>query len=384
MPSQAYSSPWMNEELALFRRSVRQFLQERFVPNDERWRTNHLIDRGAWNEAGHAGLVSADIPEEWGGGGGTFAHTAVVLEELARAGISSFGSGVQDIVSHYVLAYGNDAQRAAWLPKLASGEFVGAIAMTEPVAGSDLQSIRTTARREGDEYVIDGSKTFITNGYHADLVCLAAKTDTNARGARAISLVMVETRDLPGFRVGRTLEKLGQHGQDTCELFFDGMRVPAANLLGGDEGRGFAQMMEQLPYERMLIAVSGIAVIEHALDLTVAYAKERKLFGGRLIDLQHARFTLAECRTEACLGRVFVDDCIRRLMDGSLDTATAAMAKYWITDKQCEIADRCLQLHGGYGYMVEYPIARIWADSRVQRIYAGANEVMKELVARSL
>ena len=256
--------------------------------------------------------------------------------------------------------------------------------MTEPVAGSDLQNIRTTARREGDHYVIDGSKTFITNGYHADLVCLACKTDAAARGARAISLVMVETKDLPGYRVGRVLEKIGQHGQDTCELFFDGARVPVANLLGTEEGRGFAQMMEQLPYERMLIAVSGIAAIELSLEITVAYAKERKLFGGRLIDLQHARFTLAECRTEAHLGRVFVDDCIRRLMEGTLDTATAAMAKYWLTDKQCEIADKCLQLHGGYGYMLEYPIARIWADSRVQRIYAGANEVMKELVARAL
>jgi acyl-CoA dehydrogenase len=374
----------MNEELQLFRKSVRQFLSEHFVPNDDRWRANHLIDRDAWHKAGHAGLMSADVPEDWGGGGGTFAHTAVVLEELARAGITSFGVSVQDIVSHYVLAYGSDAQRRAYLPRLACGDFVGAIAMTEPVAGSDLQNIRTTARRDGDHFVLDGSKTFITNGYHADLICLAAKTDPAARGSRAISLILVETRDLPGFRVGRVLEKIGQHGQDTCELFFDGARVPIANLLGPEEGRGFAQMMEQLPYERMLIAVSGIAAIEYALDLTVAYAKERKLFGGRLIDLQHARFTLAECQTEAHLGRVFVDDCIRRLMEGTLDTATAAMAKYWLTDKQCEIADKCLQLHGGYGYMTEYPIARIWADSRVQRIYAGANEVMKELVARSL
>jgi acyl-CoA dehydrogenase len=384
MPPLSYTSPWINEEIVLFRKSVRQFLNEQFVPNDDRWRANHLIDRDAWRKAGHAGLISADVPEEWGGGGGTFAHTAVVLEELARAGITSFGVSVQDIVSHYVLAYGSEAQKRAWLPKLASGEFVGSIAMTEPVAGSDLQAIRTTARRDGDHYVIDGSKTFITNGYHADLVCLACKTDPAARGARAISLVMVETKDLPGYRVGRVLEKIGQHGQDTCELFFDGARVPVANLLGQEEGRGFAQMMEQLPYERMLIAVSGIAAIEYALDITVAYAKERKLFGGRLIDLQHARFTLAECRTEAHIGRVFVDDCIRRLMEGTLDTATASMAKYWLTDKQCEVADKCLQLHGGYGYMVEYPIARIWADSRVQRIYAGANEVMKELVARAL
>ena len=380
----SYASPWMNEELALFRKSVRQFLDEEFLPHDARWRRDHLIDRDAWRKAGHAGLLSADVPEEWGGGGGTFAHTAVVLEEVARAGITSFGISVQDIVSHYVIAYGSEAQRRAWLPRLASGDMVGAIAMTEPVAGSDLQGIRTIARRDGDHYVVDGSKTFITNGHHADLVCVAAKTDPNARGSRAISLLMIETRDLKGYRVGRRLEKIGQPGQDTCELFFDGVRVPAANLLGREEGRGFAQMMEQLPYERLVVAVSAVASMELALDITVAYAKDRRLFGGRLIDLQHARFTLAECKTEAHLARVFIDDCIRRLMDGTLDTATAAMAKYWLTDKQFEIADRCLQLHGGYGYMLEYPIARIWADSRVQRIYAGANEVMKELVARAL
>ena len=235
MPS-PYASPWMNEELALFRKSVRQFLDEEFVPHDERWRRDHLIDRDAWRKAGHAGLLSADVPEEWGGGGGTFAHTAVVLEEVARAGITSFGISVQDIVSHYVLAYGSEAQRRAWLPRLASGDMVGAIAMTEPVAGSDLQGIRTIARRDGDHYVLDGSKTFITNGHHADLVCVAAKTDPNARGSRAISLLMVETRDLKGYRVGRRLEKIGQPGQDTCELFFDAMRVPAANLLGREEG----------------------------------------------------------------------------------------------------------------------------------------------------
>jgi acyl-CoA dehydrogenase len=379
-----YTSWWTNPEIELFRKSVRQFLAEEFVPHDERWRAQHHVDRGAWTKAGHAGLLSADVPDTWGGGGGTFAHTAVVLEELARAGISSFGVSVQDIVSHYVLAYGSGEQRRAWLPKLAAGDMVGSIGMTEPAAGSDLQGIRTTARRDGDSYVVDGSKTFITNGYHADLVCLAVKTDPAARGSRAISLLMVETKDLPGYRVGRTLEKIGQHGQDTCELFFDGVRVPAANLLGVAEGQGFIQMMEQLPYERMLIAVSAIATMEVALEITTRYAKDRKLFGGRLIDLQHARFTLAECRSETHIGRVFVDDCMRRLMDGRLDTATAAMAKYWLTDKQCEIADRCLQLHGGYGYMTEYPIARLWADSRVQRIYAGANEVMKELVARAL
>ena len=379
-----YVSPWMNDELAFFRRSVRQFLQEEFVPHDARWRAQHHIDRDAWRRAGHAGLLLSDVPEAWGGGGATLAHTAVVLEEVGRAGISSFGSAVQEIVAHYVLAYGAEAQKRAWLPGMAAGDLVGAIAMTEPGAGSDLQSITTTARRDGDEYVISGAKTFITNGYHADLVCVAVKTGSVQRGATSMSIVMVETKDLSGYRVGRTLEKIGQHGQDTCELFFDEVRVPAANLLGAVEGRGFAQMMEQLPFERLLVAVSAVAAMELALELTVAHAKARRLFGGALIDLQHARFTLAECATEAHIARVFLDSCLARLMAGTLDTATASMAKWWLTDTQCAIADACLQLHGGYGYMAEYPIARIWADSRVQRIYAGANEVMKELVARSL
>jgi acyl-CoA dehydrogenase len=379
-----YVSPWMNDDLAIFRTSARQFLRAEFLPHEDRWRAQHHVDREAWLAAGSAGFLLADVPDADGGGGGTTAYTAVFLEELGYAGITSFGCAVQDIVAHYVLAYGTEAQRRRWLPRMASGELVGAIAMTEPGAGSDLQGIKTTARRDGDTYVIDGSKTFITNGWHAGLVCLAAKTDPSQRGARGISLIMVETRDLPGYRVGRTLEKIGQHGQDTCELFFDGVRVPAANLLGPAEGQGFAQMMEQLPYERLLVAISAVAAMELAVDITTKYAKERKLFGGTLMDLQHTRFVLAECRTEAHIGRVFLDSCIERLMAGALDTATASMAKWWLTDKQCQIADACLQLHGGYGYMAEYPIARIWADSRVQRIYAGANEIMKELVARAL
>jgi acyl-CoA dehydrogenase len=379
-----YVSPWMNDDLAIFRTSARQFLRAEFLPHEDRWRAQHRVDREAWLAAGSAGFLLADVPEADGGGGGTTAYTAVFLEELGYAGITSFGCAVQDIVAHYVLSYGTEAQRRRWLPRMASGELVGAIAMTEPGAGSDLQGIKTTARRDGDTYVIDGSKTFITNGWHAGLVCLAAKTDPSQRGARGISLIMVETRDLPGYRVGRTLEKIGQHGQDTCELFFDGVRVPAANLLGPAEGQGFAQMMEQLPYERLLVAISAVAAMELAVDITTKYAKERKLFGGTLMDLQHTRFVLAECRTEAHIGRVFLDSCIERLMAGALDTATASMAKWWLTDKQCQIADACLQLHGGYGYMAEYPIARIWADSRVQRIYAGANEIMKELVARAL
>jgi acyl-CoA dehydrogenase len=256
--------------------------------------------------------------------------------------------------------------------------------MTEPAAGSDVQGIRTTAIRRGECYVVNGSKTFITNGYHADLVCVAAKTDPAKPGARGTSLILVDTRDLAGYRVGRTLEKLGRHGQDTCELFFDDVRVPAASLLGPEEGRGFAQMMEQLPYERTCVAVGAVAAAERALAITIEYAKARKLFGGTLMDLQNTRFTLAECATEVHIARVFVDSCIERLNAGTLDTATAAMAKWWLTDREFAVADRCLQLFGGYGYMPEYEIARIWADARVQRIYAGANEVMKELVARAL
>lgn len=379
-----YRSPWMTEELDVFRKSVRQFLQQEFVPHDERWRAQHHVDRDAWRKAGEMGLLLTDVAEDLGGGGGTFAYECVVDEELIRAGITSFGHVIQSIVAHYLVAYGSDGQKRAWLPAMASGEVVAALAMTEPGAGSDVQGIRTTAIRHGDHYVINGSKTFITNGYHADLVCLAAKTDPRVRGSKGTSLLMVDTRGLAGYRVGRTLEKLGQHGQDTCELFFDEVKVPVTSLLGPEEGRGFAQMMDQLPYERTFIAVSAVASMERAVEITAAHARERKLFGGTLMQLQHPRFTLAECQTETRIGRVFLDHCIERVIDGTLDSATASMAKWWCTDKQFEVADRCLQLFGGYGYTTEYEIARIWADSRVQRIYGGANEVMKELVARSL
>ena len=379
-----YRSPWMDDDLDVYRRSVRQFVRNEFLPNDAKWRTQHHVDRDAWTRAGATGLLLADIPDTWGGGGGTFAHECVFAEELWGAGISSFGVAIQSIVAHYILAYGSDEQKRAWLPGMASGEIVAALAMTEPGAGSDVQGLRTTAIREGDTYVINGSKTFITNGYHADLVCVAARTNPAAPGAKGLSMVMVDTRGLEGYRVGRTLEKIGQHGQDTCELFFDQVRVPASNLLGPAEGQGFAQMMNQLPYERLYVAVGAVAALERAVALATQHAKDRKLFGGRLLDLQHARFTLAECATEARIARVFLDDCIVKMINGTLDAVTASMAKYWLTDRHFEIADRCLQLFGGYGYVPEYEIARNWADSRVQRIYAGANEIMKELVARSL
>ena len=378
-----YESPWMNDELRMFRKTVARFLREEFLPHEPRWREQHRPDADAWTKAGQTGLLLTDVPEEYGGGGGTFAHEAVVFEEMAHIGVH-LGSGVHSIVAHYVLAYGNEEQKLRWLPKMAKGELVGAIAMSEPVAGSDLQGIKTTARREGETYVINGSKTFITNGWHASLICLAVKTDTAQNAKQGISLIMVETKDLAGYRVGRILEKVGTHGQDTCELFFDDVRVPAENLLGLEEGRGFYQMMEQLPYERLTVAVGAVAVMEQAVAITTKHVKERRAFGKSLLEFQNARFKLAECKTVARVGRVFLDDCIERLIAGELDTATAAMAKYWLTDQQCHVVDECVQLHGGYGYMMEYPIARMWADSRVQRIYAGTNEIMKELIARSL
>jgi acyl-CoA dehydrogenase len=323
------------------------------------------------------------VPEEYGGGGGTFAHEAVVLEELAAAGVH-FGSSVQSMVARYLVAYGSEAQKRKWLAAMARGELVAALAMTEPAAGSDLQAIRTSARREGEYYVVSGTKTFITNGALAGLVCLAVRTDPGMAGMRAISLLMVETKELRDYRVGGALEKVGMHGQDTCELFFDDARVPAANLLGSAEGRGFSQMMEQLPYERLSIGVLAVAAAERAVALTTRYVKDRTAFGKPLIDLQNTRFKLAECRTQAHVGRVFLDSCIERFIAGQLDDASTAMAKYWLTECQCRVIDECVQLHGGYGYMTEYPIARMWADSRVQRIYGGTNEIMKELIAWSL
>ena len=328
-------------------------------------------------------MLLTDVPEEYGGAGGTFAHEAVVIEELAQAGIN-FGSGVHSIVAHYILAYGNQEQKRKWLPRMASGELVGAIAMTEPTAGSDLQGIKTSAHRDGDHFVVNGSKTFITNGCLAGLICLAVKTDPKAAGLKGISLIIIEAKNLPGYRVGRSLEKIGRHAQDTCEIFFDDVRVPAANLLGPAEGKGFSQMMEQLPYERLAISVGAVATAEQAVAITTKYVKERMAFGKPLIDFQNTRFKLAECKTEAHIGRVFLDDCIERYLAGQLDGVTAAMAKYWLTDCECRIVDECVQLHGGYGYMTEYPIARMWADSRVERIYAGTNEIMKEVIGWSL
>jgi acyl-CoA dehydrogenase len=383
MPKTTYESPWMNEDLRMYRKALREFIQEEFVPKRAKWREHHRPGMDDWKQAGQTGLLLPDVPEEFGGGGGTFAHQAVVTEELAQAGVN-FGCGVQSIVSHYIHHYGNEEQKKKWLPAMAQGELVGAIAMTEPSAGSDLQAIKTSARRDGSDYIINGSKTFITNGGLANLVCVAAKTDPKIAPFRGISMIVLETANLKGYRVGKSLEKVGMHEIDTCELFFDDVRVPAANLLGKSEGAGFAQMMDQLRYERLMISVGAIATIERALAITIQYAKERKAFGQTLMDLQNARFKLAQCKTEAHIGRVFVDNCIVRMIAGQLDAPTAAMAKYWTTEAQCRIVDECVQLHGGYGYMTEYPIAQMWMDGRVQRIYAGSNEVLEELIGWSL
>jgi len=378
-----YRSLWLDDELESFRGTVRRFVTEVLAPREPAWQAAHEVDAASWREVGQMGLLLCAVPEEYGGSGGTFAHDCVVFEELCYAGVGSFGKHVHNICAHYVLAYGTETQRRRWLPRLARGELIGAIAMSEPAAGSDLQGIRTRAVKSGDRHVVNGSKTFISNGQIANLICVVAKTDP-ALGAKGISLFMVETDGLDGFRRGRTLDKIGLPGQDTSELFFDDCKVPADCLLGAVEGAGFVQLMEQLPYERTIVALAAVAVIERAVALTTEYTRERKAFGRTLFEMQNTRFKLAEAKTIAHIGRVFIDSCIQRYLAGTLDTATASMAKWWLTDMQCAVVDECLQLHGGYGYMREYPIAQMYADARVQRIYGGSNEIMKEIIARSM
>ncbi|MFM0210676.1 acyl-CoA dehydrogenase family protein [Paraburkholderia sediminicola] len=376
--------PWITDDLVLFQDSIRKFMERELVPHEERWSKQQHVDREVWHKAGEFGMLCASIPEEYGGGGGTFAHEAVIALEQSRAMVSSLGTNVHSgIVAHYILRYGSEEQKRKWLPKMASGEFVGAIAMSEPGAGSDLKNIKTRAVKDGDHYLIDGSKTFISNGLLADLICVVVKTAPEL-GAKGVSIVVVEAQDLPGFRRGRVLEKIGQKGQDTAELFFDAVRVPCANLLGEEEGKGFYQLMQQLPQERMLIAIGALGSMERALEVTTDYVRERKVFGASLLDLQNTRFRLAECKTNATIARVFVDSCMERVLRGELDPETAAMAKWWCTQRSCEIIDECLQLHGGYGYMMEYPIARLYVNSRVSKIFGGSNEIMKELIARTL
>lgn len=379
-----YVSPWMTEELSLLQDAAGRFFEREFVPHEEQWAKDGIMPREMWNRAGAAGLLCASIPEEYGGAGGSFAHESVILYEQGRANVRSLGNAVHSgIVAHYILAYGSEEQKRRWLPRMAAGELVGAIAMTEPGTGSDLQAVRTTARMTGNQYAVNGQKTFITNGQHANLVIVVAKTDPEEK-ARGVSLVVVETDDAEGFSRGRNLEKLGLKAQDTSELFFDDVKVPTANLLGAEEGQGFFQLMNQLPQERLIIGVGACAAMDLAIELTIEHVKQRKAFGKRILDFQNTRFKLAECKTEAHIARVFVDNCLQRHLAGELDVETAAMVKWWCAQKQNEVIDECLQLFGGYGYMDEFPISRMYADARVQKIYGGTNEIMKELIARAL
>jgi len=376
--------PWMSEDLNLLEEQARKFLANELVPDLEKWHETGIMDRKAWNKLGEAGLLCAGIPEQYGGAGGSFAHETVINREFALAGLDSIGAPLHSgIVAPYILNYGTEEQKKKWLPRLATGELVGAIAMSEPGAGSDLQSIRTTALKSGNGYVLNGSKTFITNGQHANLIIVVAKTDPS-QGAKGTSLMVVETDETPGFRRGRKLKKLGMDWADTSELFFDDAKLPAEALLGSEEGQGFFQLMRDLPQERMIVATSAIGMIERALALTIDYVKERKAFGKAILEYQNTQFELAECKTEATIGRVFHDNCVERHLKHELDTTTASMAKYWLSDLQNKIVDRCLQLFGGYGFMDEFPISRMYRDARVQRIYAGTNEIMKVVIARSL
>lgn len=378
-------TPEIETEIVDLSAMAREFFTREVLPRREEFYDQGYPDRELYRRAGDLGLLCMSIPEQYGGGGGTFAHEAALLTEQVKAGETSMQLGVHTgIVPHYVLAYASEENRSRWLPKLASGEWVGAIAMTEPGTGSDLQAITTRAVREGDDYLITGSKTFISNGRHCDLLIIAAKTDP-AMGAKGVSLIVAEVSDdTPGFHRGRVLKKIGQKGQDTTELSFDGLRVPVANLLGSSEGQGFIQLMQQLPQERLIVGVAAAATIEAAVAETIEYTKTREAFGKPLFTLQNTRFELAECATIAAVVRTFVDDAVAKHLRGELDVRTAAMIKYWTTDQQHAVVDRCLQLHGGYGYMEEYQIARRWADGRIARIYGGANEVMKDLIARTL
>ncbi|MDZ4356738.1 MAG: acyl-CoA dehydrogenase family protein [Variovorax sp.] len=373
--------PWMDAEIESFREQVRRCVADKLVPQLDNWRRQGFIPRETWRALGELGFLLPEMPEAYGGPGATLAYQLVVQDELAKVEVPA-NTAVHSIAAHYILDYGTEEQKQRWLPKLASGEMLAGIAMTEPGAGSDLKAIRTRARRDGDHYVVDGAKTFITNGFTANLLVVVVRT--GEAGAKGVSLLVLETENLPGFSVGRRLEKLGQHASDTAELSFDGVRVPASHLVGGVEGQGFVQLMSQLTYERLLLAVPAAAVIERAVELTVEYTKNRKAFGQALSDFQNTRFKLAECATLAHVVRSFVNDCIQRQLDGTLDNEAAYMAKWWCSEQQCKVTDECLQLFGGYGYMAEYPIARMYADSRVQRIYGGANEIMKDLIARKV
>lgn len=398
MPLQ-FKRSWTDADLEQFRDAAARFLDTEMLPEDEAARRRGHVGHAIWRRAGALGFLCTDIPEAYGGGGGDFRHEAVFTEEMSRRGLTGMSSSVHSIVAHYLLNHGTEQQKARYLPRMARGELVGAIAMTEPGAGSDLQGVRTRAVKHPDgHYVLHGSKTFISNGFLAGVVLVVCKTDP-AQGARGTSILIVETgreaggaaaaqddpgAGLAGFRVGRVLDKLGMKAQDTSELFFDEMPVPAANLLGATEGQGFFQLMGDLPYERLIIGVAALAAMEGAYEATLAYVRERQAFGKPIAEFQNTRFTLADVATQIQVGRAFMDRCIEQLVAGTLDTATASMAKLWGSEVQGRVLDQLLQLWGGYGYMNETLIARMYADARVQRIYGGTSEIMKEVIARAM
>ena len=384
-PLNVPKSNWRNdEEMDIFSDAVGQFFEKECAPHVPAWRKAGVVPREIWTKAGEMGLLCASVPEEYGGAGGDFRHEAIIIEQQQWKGVDGFGITLHNaIIAPYITAFGTEEQKRRWLPRMATGDLVTAIAMTEPGAGSDLQNIKTTAIKDGDGYVINGSKTFISNGQTANLILVCAKTDPT-QGAKGISILCVETEEVEGFERGRNLEKVGQHAADTSELFFNDVKVPASALLGGEAGKGFIQLMQKLPQERHVIGLQGVGMIERAIHETVEYVKGRKAFGKTVFDFQNTQFKLAEAKTEATVAKVFADHCTELLLKGELDAATASMSKYWISDLQCKIIDECLQLHGGFGYMDEYPIAQMYADARVQRIYGGANEVMKMLIARTL